>query len=177
MTVGADDTADSYPITANAEKTNGYHGATAERSLQVTVRPPVPNLTGVAVAVGGAVAGAGVAVATRRGGQVPSDQGSEDENDPDPCQQAEKRLREASKRVLEIWNVLQDLGNKLNALDSAYESTRQSGYNWALFGVLLAAVFSYGTSLLETAATSEGSIPTVSSTFERVRNVAAENLK
>jgi hypothetical protein len=185
ITVPSDAVATSHAITAMAEKTPGYRHATAERSLEVSERPPLPDLTGTVVATAGAAAGLGAGYVVMTVTTEEEHWGTSTENtnldgseiDPDPCQPAEKTFQDLSKKEQAIWDALQTLRNNLNAVDIGYGNAVQSGYNWALFTVLTTAASTFLTSLLGAAAASEGSIPTVSSTFERVRNVAQENLE
>lgn len=185
ITVPSDAVATSHSITAMAEKTPGYKTETAEGSLEVVERPPLPDLTGTVVATAGAAAGLGAGYIVMTVTTEEEHWGTSTENtnldvseiDPDPCEPAEKTFQDLSKKEQAIWDTLQTLRNNLNAVDIGYGNAVQSGYNWALFAVLTTAASTFLTSLLGTAAASEGSIPTVSSTFERVRNVAQENLE
>ena len=102
--------ADSHAITATAEKKPGYIDATAERGLEVTERPPLPDTTNVGVAVAGAVVGTAVAVATSQRTEEPSVEGG---------------LTEDEKKHIIQWGIEhnrspEDIENDLNEADKTH---------------------------------------------------------
>lgn len=154
MTVPSDAKAQTYGIAVTAEKTPGYKSASASVNLQVTERPPFPNLTDVGVAVAGAAGGAaGGLVATGGGGEdgdgeeegkPPPEEPPPPLEKPPPCQDELQELRDASQRAKAIQAMLQFLRNQHNALETAYEDARQTGFwegtKWAAELALMGAL-------------------------------------